>query len=385
MRILVINYEFPPVGGGGGDVSSHISKALTEMGHEVRVLTVRYKGLPKTEFQDGYHVKRIFAFRMHLESCSKLEMVAFCLMALFPMIKETLTFRPHIAHIHFAVPTGPLGWLLKKLLGIPYVVTLHGGDVPGFVPEQTGKSFMWLIPLIRPIWKNAAHVVAVSIGLRDLARRTFPEVSIKSIPNGVDCNFFHPPTKEPKTSIPLRMITAARLNSQKGIPYLLEALYLLKSECEEIPLHLDIYGDGPDRNLIESLVNKWNLSSWVTIHGWVSRNEVNEAMGRSHLFVLPSVVEGMPIACLQAMAVGLPVLATRTIGSEEVVQDKYNGSLVPVKDPQALKEKLLYLISKPEVLEPMRKASRELALTYDWHNIAKKYEKLFTEAIVLSQ
>ncbi len=57
MRSLVINYEFPPVGGGGGDVSSHISKSLTEMGHEVRVLTVRYKGLPKTDFQDGYHVK----------------------------------------------------------------------------------------------------------------------------------------------------------------------------------------------------------------------------------------------------------------------------------------------------------------------------------------
>ena len=106
-------------------------------------------------------------------------------------LRQTRKWKPDVFHIHFAVPAGAAGWALSVLTGIPYVLTAHLGDVPGGVPEKTGKWFRFIFPFTPPIWKKAFRVAAVSEFTRSLAVKSYP-VAVDVIPNGVDLKLLDP-------------------------------------------------------------------------------------------------------------------------------------------------------------------------------------------------
>ena len=184
MRILVLNYEFPPVGGGGGRVAEDICRVLVSWDHNIRVQTAHVKGLPKVEERDGYKIYRSPSLRQRADTCTVWEMGAFIIMNLLPSMRHAMTWKPDVLHVHFAVPTGVLGWLINLVTGIPYVLTAHLGDVPGGVPEQTDHIFRLIKPLTVPIWQRAAAVTAVSEYIRKLALQSY-DVPIEIIHNGI--------------------------------------------------------------------------------------------------------------------------------------------------------------------------------------------------------
>ena len=100
------------------------------------------------------------------------EMAAYLLLTLVPTLNHVYTWKPNIIHVHFAVPTGVIAWIIHQLTGIPYVLSVYLGDVPGGVPEQTDHLFKWIKPLTIPIWKAAAAVIAPATHIRHLARAT---------------------------------------------------------------------------------------------------------------------------------------------------------------------------------------------------------------------
>src|SRR4051812_24385383 len=186
MRVLFINYELPPIGAGAGNATANISRLLAANGVDVHVLTARYNGLPHLEQRDGYTIHRVPAIRRRPDRCAPGEMLTFTLGGLAPAVAVARRWRPDVVCPFFGMPSGPIALLLRRLLGIPYVVSLRGGDVPGFMGQEGAWMHALALPVIRAVWHGSAGLLANSPGLADLARQTWPAAPIAIIPNGVD-------------------------------------------------------------------------------------------------------------------------------------------------------------------------------------------------------
>ncbi|HEX6035990.1 MAG TPA: glycosyltransferase, partial [Anaerolineales bacterium] len=160
MRILILNSEYPPIGGGAGNASAHIATELGKMGHIVTVITTRFGTLPQQEGHGRVTVHRIPGLRRSQDRSNPLEQIIFILSASFWTVRLVSRFRPNITLAFFGVPSGAVAWLVKKLYRIPYIISLRGGDVPGFRPYDFHVYHKLIAPLLRMIWKNASAVVA---------------------------------------------------------------------------------------------------------------------------------------------------------------------------------------------------------------------------------
>ena len=277
MKLLFINYEFPPLGGGGGRASAQIARKMAEMGHRVTIITSAFQNLPEKENTQGFEVIRIPTKRRYQEKCSIFEMTVFMLSAIFYSFWWAKKNRPDRVIAFFTLPSAPAAYVLKKVLGIPYLVSLRGGDVPGFMPEQLSVYHQVARPFIRTIWKNAQTVVANSQGLKDLAQKTDQHLPIAIVPNGVDTFFFNPtplisletkkemPTKQIKE---FRILSVGRLSSQKRVDLLLTAYAKIKPLMKHLA-QLWIVGDGPLRDELEDLAQKLGIAKEVCFLGWL--------------------------------------------------------------------------------------------------------------------
>lgn len=191
MKILVLIHEFPPVGGGGGRAAQDICRGMVEQGHEVTVLTAHLKGLAKDEDVDGMRVLRLPSLRREAFRADLKAMGGYVLSGLWAGFRLIKGWQPDLIHVHFAVPAGALAWALSKLTDLPYVMTIHLGDVPGGVPEKTGGWFKWILPFTHPVWQSAKRIVAVSEFTRQLALKHYRR-EITVIPNGVDVERLRP-------------------------------------------------------------------------------------------------------------------------------------------------------------------------------------------------
>ena len=152
-----------------------------------------------------------------------------------------------------------------------------------------------------------------------------------------------PPRRPAGTEIVIG--TAGRLVELKGIEYLLSAFSALKQEFPN--LRLEIAGSGPQREKLEALAAQSGLRDHVKFLGWI--DDISSILSRWDIFVMPSLEEGFPIAALDAMAAGLPLIATRVGGVPELIEDGTTGWLVPPRDVESLTSRLRILLSDPEL------------------------------------
>lgn len=369
-RILLVNYEYPPLGGGAGNATFHLAREMVRQGAEVLVVTSAFKGLPTEERTHGFTVRRIPTLRRFAEKCAAWEMAVFLASACLHVPRLARAFRPTAQIAFFGIPCGPAAWLARAACGAPYAVSLRGGDVPGFQPYDLARLHAVTGPLIRFLWRRAFAVVANSRGLADLARQSAPDVAVDVIPNGVDCERFRPRTGE-RPDGPARLVFCGRVVFQKGLDILLDALALLPAEPA---WELHIVGDGPARPDIEARAARAGLSDRLVFHGWQDRDSLARLVRGMDAFVFPSRHEGMPNALLEAMASGLPVAASRIAGNEELVEDGRTGFLAPPESPRALAALLASLLASPELRADMGRAGRAKVLHgYSWAAAAARY------------
>jgi glycosyltransferase involved in cell wall biosynthesis len=435
-RVLLINYEYPPLGAGAGNATAHIARELVRAGTRTRVLTTRWRGLPARASEAGVEVVRVPARRRRVDRSSPLEMLSFLAGALGPAREAATQFRPQACCAFFSLPSGPLALLLRRQYGIPYLVSLRGGDVPGFWPAALGRWHLFTRPLIRVVWRHAAALVANSAGLAALARQTMPAAPLHIIPNGVDLTEFAPRPDEDErfltpcgsvrtnderpgidnragdpadelapssvvlpctpvgcekratlgvedpssSSAPVRLLFVGRCVEQKGLPVLLDALGRLRATRGLPPVQLDVVGDGPRRQAWQAQAGRLGLADQVQFHGWAARPALPAWYRRAHLFVFPSFEEGMPNALLEALASGLPLLATDIYGNRALVRPGENGLLVPPGDAAAFAQALATLLADPAGRAAMGQASRRLAVPYGWAAVAAAYHALLRAA-----
>jgi glycosyltransferase involved in cell wall biosynthesis len=374
MHILTLIYEFPPIGGGGGRAAYDICKGLVVRGHEVTVLTAHMQGLPFEEYKDGIRLVRIPSFRRETFGASFITMLAYILAGLWAGLRLIRLDRPDIIHTHFAVPSGALAWLLSIFTGIPYILTAHLGDVPGGVPEKTGKWFRWIEPFTHPIWKRAKKVIAVSEYTRQLALRHY-SVNVQVVHNGADVKHLAP--SKIKVNTPPRLVFAGRFVPQKNPLAIIQIL----SQLKDLDWHCSMLGDGPLFEDVKRKIEKTGMSERFDLPGWVTPDFVLDRFSKSDILFMPSLSEGLPVVGVQALASGLAIVASEIGGFLDLVDDEKNGYLIDVQDIPAFTNSLRVMISDPEALLRFRKASIEKSHEFDIQKIVDQYQSILHDVV----
>ena len=371
----MINYEFPPIGGGGGNVTYYISKNLAMRGHSVHVITSRFKSLPKHEKIDGFEVHRVPVLRKSANVCGIHEMLTYIVSAGIYSLRFVKRFKPDIIHVFFGIPSGPVAYLLKKSYGFPYVLFLGGRDVPRPHPDPPFYRLVYgiLMPVIKSIWGNSGAVVACSSGLRNMALKADPSANIQVIPDGVDLSKFRSSERKPDPDV-VKILAIGRLIPRKGFDCLIRSLPKAV-EMSERDFCVEIVGDGPQRNELIHIAERLGVSGKVSFAGTVPYERLAEKYQQADIFVLSSLAEGMPLVVLEAMASGLPIISTRVQGIDELV--KRNGCLFAARDHLALSRHLAYMVNNGKIRLEMGRQSSEIIKRYDWSNITEEYLHLY--------
>jgi len=372
-RILLINYEYPPIGGGAGTATAGMARALASMGHDVVVLTSRFGDQPRLQQSHGLTIRRVPVVRRRADRCTAFEMLTFMISASFEVLRFTEEWTPDVSIAFFGIPGGPVAWTLRLVRGVPYVVSLRGGDVPGFIWQPGAERYhRFTTPLIRFLWQRALAVVANGSGLQQLAEQAMPGLTVPIIPNGVDTDMHAPPVSRIDNAVP-RLLLVGRLVHQKGIDVLFHAL----SHLRDLPFTVDIAGEGPERDTLCELATSKGLTDRVRFNGWVDRRELPSLYGSADIFVLPSRIEGMPNVVLEAMAYALPVVATDIAGTREVVRNEQTGLLVPVENVSALADAIRRLIANPQERRTLGDNARAFVVGHhSWTASARAYVDL---------
>jgi glycogen synthase len=371
LRILLVNYEYPPAGGGAGNATLFMARALVELGHTPIVLTATIPGLPPETHDTGIRVLRVRSLRKSVDRSNPLEMFTFLVAALWRAARLARPSRIEGVIAFFTIPCGPVGWLLHRIAGIPYIVSLRGGDVPGHVPGINLVHHL-LAPVRRMVLRRASAVVANAPGLAQLSERTDP-VPVRVVPNGVDPELFRPPkTGERAADGAFIILYVGRLHEEKNLDLLLGAIATLRQEGRDVRLVLG--GNGPEQIKLAALSRSLSLEGAIDWLGWQAKGEVPGLYRRADCFVNPSRYEGLPNAVLEAMASGLPVVASDVGGNNDLVHPGETGFLFDLTDTDGLRRALARLHDDPALRSRMGDRGRTLvASNYSWLSVAASY------------
>ena len=248
-------------------------------------------------------------------------------------------------HNHFADASCSVAMLTSELTGIPFSLTMHGPSV-FFEPNH------WRLDekIARAKFTACISSFCRSQGMIFADQAHWPKMKI--VRSGVTPNLYD---RENRTS-GHNLIFIGDLRAVKGVAVLLHALVEIKDQVPDV--HLTLIGEGEERSMLERLAQDLGLGSAVTFAGSKTEGEITEALKTADLFVLPSFAEGMPEGVIEAMASGLPVVASRIAGMSEVIGDGRGGELVPPGSEQSLIMVISTLLNDPEMRQKMGQEAR---------------------------
>jgi glycosyltransferase involved in cell wall biosynthesis len=373
MKILMLNYEFPPIGGGAGH--AHLC-LLNEYSRnkdiQIDVLTsCPGRGLIIEEFSQNIRIYKVGIHKKKMHYWTKLEVIEFLWKARRLHLKLLRENSYDLSHAFFAFPTG---WLCYKTADqLPYILSLRGSDVPGY-NERLRLDYKLLAGLFRRIWSGASLIAANSQGLCELAKRFMPNMDIAVIPNGVDIQCYHPVSQK-KIDGPINLLSVGRLISRKRIDWLIDAVGL--AVRKGLDVRLNVVGEG---NLLADLQKKaagMNLSDRVLFMGLVQRQKMPEVYRANDIFVMASQHEGMSNAMLEAIASGLPIITTPCEGVDELIGD--NGIMVNYPDLQEFVAAVNLIATDKDKYVAMSKAGRDIAEKFSWPAVAQRYIQYYEQ------
>jgi len=375
----MLNYEFPPLGGGAGRASFNLSKHLAKKGHQVDVITSKYKKLSgKDKPVKGVNIYRVKSYRKSVHEIKLIGVIAYIFLGTWQAWKLTRENSYDLVHCFFGLPTGIIALFLKKTKGISYVLSLRGSDVPGYDPYSKVKLLYPLTaPLNRKIWKEAGVVVALSNGLKRTAKKFIKDIDYEVAYNGLDFKKFSG-VIAPKDKDSFQIICVCRLIKRKGVQYLLEAMSQLKGKQDR----LTVVGKGDYENDLKELSKSLGIEDRVKFVGYVPNDELYKWYGKADIFVSPSLAESFGMTFLEAMASGLPIVGTKVGGIPEVVIDGENGFLVKPKNSYQLKLMIEKLMMDLKLRNKMGEKSRQRARKFfGWDKITKQYLNFYKRVI----
>jgi phosphatidylinositol alpha-1,6-mannosyltransferase len=377
MRVLMLNNEFPPLGGGTGTVNQALLERMAKLPDLEIDLVTSSAG---REFDSQQFAERIRLFKLpvnrdDIHHASNRELVVYSVKAFWYCLRLHVASPYDLCMAWSAVPAGGAALALRKLTGLRYLVRVCGPDIPGF-EERYGALYPFITPIIKSVWRSAQLVVAKCDGEARLIHAVDPTVPVMLIPNGVDLAEFRKAFVASERDS-LRLLCVARLIERKGQHHLLEAVKLL--EDRGVDVTLDLIGTGDALHAYKEQVQQLGIASRVRFHGYIPREVISIHYAAADVFVLPSFNEGMSVATLEAMASSLPLVVTRTGGMADLVVENVNGLTFDWADVGTLASHLARLAGDRDLLSRMGAASRLRAGMFSWDAAADRYLRLFEE------
>jgi glycosyltransferase involved in cell wall biosynthesis len=361
LRILSLTYEYPPIGGGGGRVAAALNEELARSGDRVEVLTSRMRGFSSHERIGAVMVHRSACVRRDAHYTTALELSTTLLPAWREGCRLIEAFKPNLVHTHFVLPSGVIAWRLARRYGVPYVVTAHGSDIPGYNPDRFALLHRLLKPFWRQIVANASLLVSPSEFLAGLIRAQV-DLPIRVIPNG-----YAPSAALGKTKRNL-VLVVARLFPRKGVQRFIEAIPGMPRDWEYV-----IAGDGPQLPRLKELAERLGVP--VRFVGFVDAHTLRGYYEEAKILVFPSIRENFPMVLLEAMDAGCAVITTDAEGCGEVVGNA--GIVVRKDDAQQIRAALRELMGSPNLCDELRKKAMARADQFRWPRIAGLYRDAF--------
>lgn len=380
MKILFCNYEYPPLGGGGGVVMAALARQLGRR-HEVTVLTSRAAQLPAQSMDQTVRVVRVpVFFRRQLAVANFPSMLAYLPTGFMRGCALMRAEHFDVINTHFVVPTGPLGHALARWHGIPNVLSVHGGDL--FDPSKRSSPHRHapLRAAVRSMLLGADAVVGQS---QDTVRHVSDIYGVQRrvglIPLGIERP---PPTAVSRESLGLPrdafvMVTVGRLVARKATVQLVDIL-----AASALPdAILLIVGDGPDAEPIRQRAAALGVSRQVRLLGQVTQQDKHAALSVADVFVSASQHEGFGLVFLEAMAFGLPVICYDRGGQTDFLASGVTGHVVPLNEAGSFSRALRELHDNIATRQALGSGNRLRVSDYFIDTCADRYEALFDSVI----
>ncbi len=375
MNVLMLNYEFPPIGGGAANANLCLLKEFAGKDDlRVDVLTSAAKpGFFAEQFSENITIYKVGLHKKSLHLWRRIEVIEWLIKARGHYRRLVRENKYDLTHAFFGFPTG---YLCERGAGaMPYIISLRGSDVPGS-NVRLQLDYKVLAPIFRRIWRNAAALVACSEGLKARALEFLPSVSIEVIPNGVDLERFRPMEGREKDER-LRLLTVGRLSATKRVEMLIEAVEILHND--NIKVHLTIVGSGAMEGRLRQMIEDKGLGRIVEMAGHIETDEMPALYRQSDILVSATMQEGMSNAMLEAMACGLPIVTTRCEGVEELVGD--NGTVLGEADAEAIAGAVKKIAHDREGYRRMSEAARNRVNSFTWSSVADRYTRRYRQIV----
>ena len=375
LRVLMVTTHFHPDVGGTERQAHGLARELLKRGHLVRVGTHRPRGLRAFETVDGVPVYRV------IRPFGRGAVYAGSYVA--SLIRLLIQWRSHydVIHAHLLfLDAVAAGWMRARLKK-PVIGKAACGGSFGDVARLQRLPFRGaFVSALR----NLDRMVAPSRQVEaELCAFGFSLERIVRIPNGVDLSQFAPASDRDAVRRALRVrgrvvCCVGRLDPQKGLAVLVEAWRRVVAAFPDV--HLWLIGKGPQEHELRRVAERLGLADRVWFGG--GQPDVRSYLQAADIFVLPSLAEGMSNALLEAMACGLPCVATRIGGNEELITDRVNGVLVAAGDSNALADAIIRLFNDSAMAARMGRQTRQtVEQHYDLHAIADRYLTVYEDVL----
>src|SRR6266480_318759 len=380
MKILMLNYEYPPLGGGGGVAHQHIAEELASR-HEVTVLTSRARPLPPFEVVGGVNVHRVDVLgRGSQATASLVSMLSYFPASLNAGQKLINKIKPDLINCHFAIPTGPSSVLLARRNRIPHLLSIHGGDIYDPSKRLSPHRTPGLHQTVRWVLQRADRVAAQSENTADNARRIYGyKKEITIIPLGLKQPILPSFSRQELglSDDQVVLVTVGRLIARKANHQLIEALARLNNP----KLMLVLLGEGPARTELQELANRLRVENRVMMPGFVSEERKYQYLQAADLFVSTTGHEGFGLMYVEAMFCRLPIITYNHGGQTDFLEDGKTGFLVSLNDQDGFRQRLELLAQNPELRETMGAYNLALSRRFTVDRCASQYETIFEEMI----
>jgi glycosyltransferase involved in cell wall biosynthesis len=365
MKVLMFLSTLRGNDGGAEHVFGQLASDLEARDHEVvRAWAFLGESQGRTELVFPLETLAFVGYRATL-----LRKVPSVLRSLWRLVRGLRHIRPDIVNVHFVCAEAWYFIVLRRFFGYKVVLTFHGSDAH----LASGRNLRLLPSLVR----RADRVTVVSERVLE-AVQAITDVepsSISLIPNGIPLEFWSRPTGRDALRYQSRTVIAVgRLERVKGYDVLMRAMSSLIGLVPDARLIL--IGEGSERRQLEEEADRLGMTTFVTMTGRLDAGAIRERLNRAAAFVLPSRSEGLPLALLEAMASGLPVVATGVGGVPEVLTPQ-SGIIVPPDTPHAIAKALASIMSDPTRAQQMGAEARVRAQSFSSERAADAYERLF--------
>jgi glycosyltransferase involved in cell wall biosynthesis len=383
VKVLFLTHSFPRfIGDAPGSFLLRLAVALKGADVDVHVVAPAAPGLAPHEVFDGVSVERFRYGPRKLETLAytgnmaqeaagsitgKLALASFMAAELARSASARGRFNPDVVHAHWWFPSGLVGATLSANSRVPLVTTMHGTDV------RMARKIPMSRPLFRSVMKKSAVATTVSRWLATEVKQIVPDASIVVAPMPVATERFSPGGHREQN----RFLFAGRLNEQKGLDHLLRGLAAMKRLAM-----LDVVGEGHMASELRLLASQLGVSDRVTWHGQLRQDDLLSLYRSATAVVVPSTDEGLGLVAAESLLCETPVIAFRSGGLPDVIENERTGMLVTPGSVTELAAAMDRVLESPGEMRDMARAGRDFVLEkFSPESAARSYSDIYRMAV----